>query len=91
MTLRKAFAYIASQQLGIKLAALLAGIGIAAAFTAFDLTREHFVTSVIVMLVALLAAAISAKEALNAARDLKRTEQEHERRNSQDRRHPARC
>lgn len=86
MSLRKTFLYIVSQQLSVKLALLSALGGIVAAFASLYLTRMHFLSSVIAMLVAVVFSALSARESLDAARKLKQREQENDRRVNPDRR-----
>lgn len=86
MTLRKTILFIASQQLDVKAALALALMGLGAAFSSFALTREHFVSSVVTMLVALLCSGFAARESLRYTKKLKEREQDKERRVTADRR-----
>jgi len=87
MKVRKALAFVASQQAVIKFAALLVGVSIVAAFVSLYVSESHFTGSVVAMFLSLVAAAISAAASLGAAKKIKKDEQAHNRRITPDRRH----
>lgn len=76
MSLRKTLIFIATQQGAVKVALFTSVAGIVLAFVSVYLYRDHFLSSVLAMVGALVAAALSARESLDVARKSKLRERE---------------